>query len=126
MPSNLSLAAKQLYRDAVVNTPAIGLFRFLDYLPMTQLVSVICLVMIVIFFVTSADSGALVLNMMSAGGADDSPVFQRVLWTVVIALISASLMLKNGLLALQTATVASALPFSLVSQRHLWPVPLSA
>jgi len=100
--------------DAVVNTPAIGLFRFLDYLPMTQLVSVICLVMIVIFFVTSADSGALVLNMMSAGGADDSPVFQRVLWTVVIALISASLMLKNGLLALQTATIASALPFSLV------------
>jgi len=100
--------------DAVVNTPAIGLFRFLDYLPMTQLVSVICLVMIVIFFVTSADSGALVLNMMSAGGADDSPVFQRVLWTVVIALISASLMLKNGLLALQTATIASALPFSLI------------
>jgi len=77
-------------------------------------VSVICLVMIVIFFVTSADSGALVLNMMSAGGADDSPVFQRVLWTVVIALISASLMLKNGLLALQTATIASALPFSLI------------
>ena len=100
--------------DAVVSTPAIGLFRFLDYLPMTQLVSVICLVMIVIFFVTSADSGALVLNMMSAGGADDSPVFQRVLWTVVIALISASLMLKNGLLALQTATIASALPFSLI------------
>ena len=106
--------------EAVVNTPAIGLFRFLDYLPFTQLVSIICLTMIVIFFVTSADSGALVLNMMSAGGADDSPVFQRVLWTVVIALISSSLMLKNGLVALQTATIASALPFSLIILGAIW------
>ena len=58
--------------------------------------------------------------MMSAGGADDSPVFQRVLWTVVIALISASLMLKNGLVALQTATIASALPFSIIILGAIW------
>ena len=104
----------------ILNKPQMGLFLFLENLPLYEVVSLVCLLMIVIFFVTSADSGALVLNMMSAGGADDSPVFQRVLWTVVIALISASLMLKNGLVALQTATIASALPFSIIILGAIW------
>ena len=59
---------------------AAGLFLFLDYLPGTFYLSLLSLVMIVIFFVTSADSGALVLNMMASGGVDETPVFQRVLW----------------------------------------------
>ena len=104
----------------ILNKPQMGLFLFLENLPLYEVVSLVCLLMIVIFVVTSADSGALVLNMMSAGGADDSPVFQRVLWTVVIALISASLMLKNGLVALQTATIASALPFSIIILGAIW------
>ena len=66
------------------------MFLFLDYLP-GRFTIALSLVMIVIFFVTSADSGALVLNMMASGGVDETPVFQRVLWTGIIAAISATL-----------------------------------
>ena len=65
--------------------------------------------MIVIFFVTSADSGAMVLNMLSARGNDNTPVLQRTVWTLVIALIASILLVGGGLQALQTATIASAL-----------------
>ncbi|MBT6333591.1 MAG: BCCT family transporter, partial [Halieaceae bacterium] len=71
---------------AVQENQAVGLFMFLEYLPGTELLSLICLAMIVIFFVTSADSGAMVLNMLSARGNDNTPVLQRTVWTLVIAL----------------------------------------
>ena len=59
--------------DAVQGDQAVALFRFLDYLPGTRFLSLVCLLMIVVFFVTSADSGAMVLNMLSAGGEDNTP-----------------------------------------------------
>jgi choline/glycine/proline betaine transport protein len=61
----------------------------------------ICLGMIVIFFVTSADSGAMVLNMLSARGRDDTPALQRSIWTLVIAITASVLLLGGGLQALQ-------------------------
>ena len=105
---------------AVQDNQAVGLFRFLEYLPGTQLMSVICLVMIVIFFVTSADSGAMVLNMLSARGDDNTPALQRSVWTLVIALIASILLVGGGLQALQTATIASALPFSIALLGAFW------
>ena len=81
---------------AVQDNQAVGLFRFLEYLPGTQLMSVICLVMIVIFFVTSADSGAMVLNMLSARGDDNTPALQRSVWTLVIALIASVLLVVEA------------------------------
>ncbi len=106
--------------EAIQSNQAIGLFKFLDYLPGTQVLSMICLVMIVIFFVTSADSGALVLNMLSAHGNDDTPAAQRVFWAMIIAVIAATLLLAGGLGALQTATIASALPFSVALLGAFW------
>jgi choline/glycine/proline betaine transport protein len=108
------------FGEAVANDLPMGLFLFLDYLPGTLYLSLLSLVMIIIFFVTSADSGALVLNMMASGGVDDSPVFQRILWTGIIAAISSTLLITGGLGALQTATIASALPFSLILLGALW------
>ncbi len=105
---------------AVQDNQAVGLFRFLEYLPGTRLMSVICLVMIVIFFVTSADSGAMVLNMLSARGDDNTPALQRSVWTLVIALIASILLVGGGLQALQTATIASALPFSIALLGAFW------
>jgi len=113
-------AGESVFGDAVVDNQPLGLFLFLDYLPGTFYLSLLSLIMIVIFFVTSADSGALVLNMMASGGVDDSPIFQRVLWTGIIAAISATLLITGGLQALQTATIASALPFSLILLGALW------
>lgn len=106
--------------EAVQADQAVALFRFLDYLPGTEILSLICLAMIVIFFVTSADSGAMVLNMLSAGGEDNTPLMQRVLWTGIIAAISSVLLLSGGLAALQTAAIASALPFSFAVLGSLW------
>ena len=113
-------AGEVAFGEAVANDQPLGLFLFLDYLPGTFYLSLLSLVMIVIFFVTSADSGALVLNMMASGGVDETPVFQRVLWTGIIAAISATLLITGGLGALQTATIASALPFSLILLGALW------
>jgi choline/glycine/proline betaine transport protein len=76
--------------------------------------------MVVVFFVTSADSGALVLNMLSAHGRDDTPILQRVIWAAVIGAIAAVLLLSGGLASLQTAAIASALPFSLALLGAIW------
>lgn len=105
---------------AVQENPAVGLFRFLEFLPATKALSVISLLMIVIFFVTSADSGAMVLNMLSAKGVDNTPALQRTLWTLVIALAASLLLLGGGLQALQTATIASALPFAIALLGAFW------
>ena len=105
---------------AVQENQAVGLFRFLEFLPGTEMMSVVCLAMIVIFFVTSADSGAMVLNMLSARGDDNTPALQRSVWTLVIALIASILLVGGGLQALQTATIASALPFSLALLGAFW------
>lgn len=105
---------------AVQENPAVGLFRFLEFLPATELLSVISLLMIVIFFVTSADSGAMVLNMLSANGVDNTPALQRSIWTFVIALAASLLLWGGGLQALQTATIASALPFAVATLGAMW------
>jgi choline/glycine/proline betaine transport protein len=106
--------------EAILSNPAVGLFRFLEFLPASQLLSVICLGMIVIFFVTSADSGAMVLNMLSAHGRDDTPALQRSIWTLVIAVAASALLLGGGLQALQAATIASALPFAIALLGAFW------
>lgn len=121
--SALELITNQGFEElgiGVQENPAVGLFRFLEYLPATEVLSVISLLMIVIFFVTSADSGAMVLNMLSAKGVDNTPALQRTLWTLVIAMAASLLLLGGGLQALQTATIASALPFAIAMLGAFW------
>tara|TARA_R110000823_G_scaffold195624_2_gene326913 strand:+ start:912 stop:2879 length:1968 start_codon:yes stop_codon:yes gene_type:complete len=105
---------------AVQENQAVALFRFLEYLPLSTLLSVIALCMVVIFFITSADSGALVLNMLSARGEDNTPALQRMFWTGIIALTAIVLLLAGGLAALQTAAIATALPFSVALLLAMW------
>lgn len=106
--------------DAVAANQAVALFQFLEYLPFSTFLAGLSLAMIVVFFVTSADSGALVLNMLSANGRDDTPVLQRVFWAGVIGAIAAVLLLAGGLSSLQTAAIASALPFSVALLGAIW------
>ncbi len=106
--------------DAVAANQAVALFQFLEYLPFSTFLAGLSLAMIVVFFVTSADSGALVLNMLSANGRDDTPVLQRVFWAGVIGSIAAVLLLAGGLSSLQTAAIASALPFSVALLGAIW------
>lgn len=106
--------------SAVSANQAVALFQFLEYLPFSTFLALVSLAMVVVFFVTSADSGALVLNMLSSNGRDDTPILQRVFWAAVIGAIAAVLLLAGGLQSLQTAAIASALPFSLALLAAIW------
>ncbi|MBO1924847.1 choline BCCT transporter BetT [Thiomicrorhabdus sp. 6S3-12] len=100
--------------EAVSNDVATALFAFLDQFPFGSVLSFIAIVMVVVFFVTSADSGALVVNMLCSNGRDDTPLWQRLYWVIGVGLIAVILLLAGGLGALQTMTIASAMPFSIV------------
>jgi len=100
--------------EAVSNDVAVALFVFLNQFPLGEVLSFIAIVMVVIFFVTSADSGALVVNMLCSNGRDDTPLWQRMYLVVGVGLIAVILLLAGGLGALQTMTIASAMPFSVV------------
>jgi choline/glycine/proline betaine transport protein len=95
------------------NTP-VALFLFLEQFPWSMLLSIIALVMVVVFFVTSCDSGAMVIDMLCSHGSNNTPKWQRIYWTAGVGLIAAVLLLADGINALQTMTIASALPFAVV------------
>jgi choline/glycine/proline betaine transport protein len=107
--------------DAVAADSSVALFQFFEYLPLTTIASMIATVLVVTFFVTSSDSGSLVVDMLTSGGTDDdSPVWQRIFWSVTEGVIAAALLLAGGLSALQTATIASALPFTIIMLLMCW------
>ena len=81
---------------------------------MTEVVSLIALVLIAIFFITSADSGALVIDMITAGGKMNAPVKQRVFWCVLVGLVAITLLLGGGVESLQALAISTGLPFCFV------------
>jgi choline/glycine/proline betaine transport protein len=99
---------------------SLALFAFLEHFPFSSVVSMVAVLMVVVFFVTSADSGALVVDMLASSGHDHSPLWQRIFWSVCIGVVAIALLLANGLKALQTATIASALPFSIILLASIW------
>lgn len=100
--------------EMVSKDSSVALFVFLENFPLSTLLSFFSVLMIVIFFVTSCDSGAMVVDMLCSHGSNNTPLWQRVYWAVGIGLVAAILLLAGGLNALQTMTIASALPFSIV------------
>jgi len=94
--------------------PEGALFGFLKELPLYSIVSPIALVLIIIFFVTSSDSGSLVIDTITAGGKMDAPVVQRVFWCTLEGLVAIALLLGGGLAALQGAAVSTGIPFTIV------------
>lgn len=100
----------------VVDTykPEISLFRFLDQLPLYSIIAPVSLILIIIFFVTSSDSGSLVIDTITAGGRMDAPAVQRVFWCTLEGLVAIALLLGGGLAALQGAAVSTGIPFTLV------------
>lgn len=90
------------------------LFRMFEALPGTKLLSVVATVLVLVFFVTSGDSAALVLGIMSRDGDPNPSARVKTVWGVLIAGIAISLLLSGGVKAVQTATIVFALPFALV------------
>ncbi|WP_031936384.1 BCCT family transporter [Prescottella defluvii] len=101
--------------DGVVDTNT-SLFTLLGGMPLATVTSLLAIVVVIFFFVTSADSGSLVIDTLSTGG-DTAPVVTRVYWTVLQGVVAAVLLLVGGsgsLTVLQTASIATAVPFSVV------------
>ena len=90
------------------------LFRMYDAMPMSGLLSGASIVLLVIFFVTSADSAVLVLGSMSSEAAGDPPTARKFAWGIAIALIASAMLIAGGLGALQTLITVAALPFALL------------
>lgn len=93
---------------------AVALFKMLEHLPFSSIVSFLTVLLIITFFVTSSDSGSLVIDSLASGGAVNTPVWQRVFWATTEGVVAAALLLAGGLGALQTATIVSAFPFAII------------
>ncbi len=100
--------------DAVSEDFATALFVMLQQLPLTAITSFVGIILAVVFFVTSSDSGSLVVDSLTSDGKLDSPVPQRIFWAVMQGVVAAVLLLGGGLQALQTASIATGLPFAIV------------
>ena len=95
-------------------TPELSLFKMLEQLPLTSITSFIGIMLVIVFFVTSSDSGSLVIDTITAGGKVDAPVAQRVFWAIFEGLVAIALLLGGGLAALQGAALATGFPFAIV------------
>jgi BCCT family betaine/carnitine transporter len=91
------------------------LFAMLDALPLAGITSMIGIILVIVFFVTSSDSGSLVIDTITAGGKVDAPVPQRVFWCVFEGAVAIVLLLSvGGLSSLQSMVISTGLPFTVV------------
>ena len=110
----LDMAGTAPIAQIVEDDMPVALFAMLEQLPLATITAGAATLLVITFFVTSADSGALVIDTITSGGSDSSHVWQRIFWAVAAGAIAAVLLLAGGLQALQTAAIASALPFAVI------------
>jgi BCCT family betaine/carnitine transporter len=112
------VAISQVYAQGVASVQdaalELQLFEMLAHLPLASITSLIGIVLVVVFFVTSSDSGSLVIDTISAGGKVNAPTPQRVFWATFEGLVAIALLLGGGLAALQAMAVSTGFPFALV------------
>lgn len=100
--------------EAVNQNIATALFVMLEQYPLAEFMSVLGVVLVMSFFVTSSDSGSLVIDSITSGGKLDAPVGQRIFWALSEGAVAGTLLLGGGLAALQTAAVTTGLPFAII------------
>ena len=101
--------------DTVYNQGnAFAMFEMLEAFPLTLVTSLVAVTLVTTFFVTSSDSGSLVIDHLTSGGKHDVPRTQRIFWAVTEGVVAATLLVGGGLAALQTASVTTGLPFAAI------------
>ncbi|PWH07270.1 choline transporter [Brachybacterium endophyticum] len=95
-------------------TPEESLFRIFDGFPATGLLSILGIILVAIFFITSSDSGSLVVDMLASGGHPNPPIWSRVMWALLEGFLAIALLLSGGLEALQAGSLVTALPFCVI------------
>ncbi len=98
----------------VQSDKAIALFKLFEHLPLSSFISFMTVILIITFFVTSSDSASLVIDSLASGGVAKTPLWQKVFWVSIEGVIASVLLVAGGLKALQSASIASALPFALI------------
>ena len=98
----------------ITSNVSTSLFVLLEEFPLSAVASGIGVILVINFFVTSSDSGSLVIDSITAGGKLDAPVGQRIFWAITEGAVAAVLLIGGGLTALQTAAITTGLPFALV------------
>ncbi len=100
--------------NAVNSDVSTSLFTFFESFPFTTVLAVLGVILVASFFVTSSDSGSLVVDSLTSGGKIDAPVGQRIFWALAEGTVAAVLLAGGGLKALQTASITTALPFTVI------------
>lgn len=98
-----------------ISNASLTLFQMLDNLPLAMITSLIAIVLVMVFFITSSDSGSLVIDTITAGGKLESPMSQRVFWAIAEGFIAIALLYGGGTEALKTiqaGSVSTGLPFT--------------
>ncbi|WP_193140733.1 MULTISPECIES: BCCT family transporter [unclassified Meridianimarinicoccus] len=119
-------AIQQVVQDgvtAVSEAPLeLKLFKMLGELPLSSITSFIGIILVVVFFVTSSDSGSLVIDTITAGGKIDAPVPQRVFWCIFEGAVAIVLLIGGGLAALQAMVISTGLPFTVILLLMCWAI----
>jgi choline/glycine/proline betaine transport protein len=100
--------------EAVQTDVALALYVALEGLPLSTIVAGLATLLIVTYFVTSSDSGSLVIDIIAAGGATQTARGTRIFWAISEGMVAAALLLAGGLAALQTASIVAGLPFAVI------------
>ena len=91
-----------------------AIFKLIEYYPLTKPLTLVIVVMIMLWFVTSSDSASLVIDMLTAGGDTNPPKIQRLFWALSQGVIAAVLLVAGGLSALQAVAIIAGFPFAIV------------
>ena len=120
----VDLADQSQVKEYVINNydPELSLFGMLSDLPLSSITSVLGVVLVIVFFVTSSDSGSLVIDTITAGGKVNAPVSQRVFWASFEGLVAIALLVGGGLGALQAMAVSTGFPFAVVLLIGCWAI----
>ncbi|SDS27670.1 choline/glycine/proline betaine transport protein [Gillisia sp. Hel1_33_143] len=111
---HMALLGDDTIINAVNDNVATALFVFIEDYPFSFVLNIVAIILIAGFFVTSSDSGSLVVDSLTSGGKIDAPVGQRVFWALAEGTVAAVLLVGGGLQALQTASIVTGLPFALI------------
>jgi choline/glycine/proline betaine transport protein len=100
--------------EAVNENSAVAIYKVLELLPAAQLTSLCAVLTVILFFVTSSDSGSFVVDMLTSGGHANPPIWQRIFWALTEGMVAIVLLAVGGLKALQSAAITTGLPFCVV------------
>ena len=98
----------------IASKPETAVFIVLDTYPLAKVLSVLVMVLLAVFFITSADSATFSLSMLSSDGAENPPVYKKIVWALIVAAMAYILLLSGGLKPLQTISIVAALPFLII------------